>query len=185
MLASDKETDLIEGCRAGDNAARQELYTRYARPMLAVCFRYVGDLDEAHDVLHDGFVKVFTHFTFRGESTLKTWLTHVMVTQSIDYLRRKKVFAPLDDETLSLYEPTDEEENWEEDHRLTQEVLLGFLAQLPDGCRTVFNLFVMEGKSHKEIARLMGIREHSSTSQLHRAKALLAQRIKAYLEECK
>lgn len=184
MLTLDNETDLVEGCRVGDDAARRELYTRYASAMLAVCYRYVGDEDEAHDVLHDGFVKVFTHFTFRGESTLRTWLTHVMVSQSIDFLRKKKVFSPLDEETMSRYEPLDEEETLETDDRLTQEVLLGFIAELPDGYRTVFNLYVFEEKSHKEIARLLGIREHTSTSQLHRAKAMLSKRIKEFLEEC-
>lgn len=82
---------------------------------------------------------------------------------------------------MARYEPSDEEALMEADDRLTQELLLGFVAELPDGCRTVFNLFVFEGKSHKEIARLLGIREHSSTSQLHRAKTLLSKRIKEYL----
>ena len=58
--------------------------------MLAVCFRYTGDIDTAHDVLHDAFIKIFTRFSFRGESSLSTWLTKVMVTQSLDYLRREK-----------------------------------------------------------------------------------------------
>ncbi len=181
MLTVDSEADLIEGCRAGEDAARRELYTRFAPAMLAVCYRYVGDEDEAHDVMHDGFVKVFTRFNFRGESSLQTWLTHVMVSQSIDFLRRKKSFSPLTEETMARYEPSDEEALMEADDRLTQELLLGFVAELPDGCRTVFNLFVFEGKSHKEIARLLGIREHSSTSQLHRAKTLLSKRIKEYL----
>ena len=148
----ENEIELIKGCRAGKDSARKELYTLYSKQMLAVCFRYTGDMDAAHDVLHDGFIKIFTNFSFRGESSLSTWITRVMVTQSLDYLRREK--------------------------RVSQ--LMAFIAELPDGCRTVFNLYVFEEKSHKEIARMLHIKEHSSTSQLHRAKYLLAKRIKEY-----
>ena len=153
-LTLENEIELIEGCRAGKDSARKELYTLYSKQMLAVCYRYTGDMDAAHDVLHDGFIKIFTRFTFRGECALGTWVTRVMVTQAIDYLRRK--------------------------HRFSQLVVSE--EQLPDGCRTVFNLYVFEEKSHKEIAELLHIKEHSSTSQLHRAKCMLAKRIKEYTE---
>ena len=86
----ENEIELIEGCRAGKDSARKELYTLYSKQMLAVCYRYTGDEDAAHDVLHDGFIKIFTHFTFRGECALATWVTRVMVTQAIDYLRKQK-----------------------------------------------------------------------------------------------
>ena len=66
-LTLENEIELIEGCRAGKDSARKELYTLYSKQMLAVCYRYTGDVDAAHDVLHDGFIKIFTHFTFRGE----------------------------------------------------------------------------------------------------------------------
>ena len=69
----ENEIELIKGCRAGKDSARKELYTLYSKQMLAVCFRYTGDMDAAHDVLHDGFIKIFTNFSFRGESSLCTW----------------------------------------------------------------------------------------------------------------
>jgi RNA polymerase sigma-70 factor (ECF subfamily) len=150
--------------------------------MLAVCYRYTGDLDAAHDVVHDGFIKIFTHFTFRGESSLNTWITRVMITQSIDYLRRKTRRLDLfssDGEWTDLPDILPEEE--EQVERIPREVLLKFVAELPDGYRAVFNLYVFEQKSHKEIAELLKIKEHSSTSQLHRAKVLLANRIKEYV----
>ena len=146
----ENEIELIKGCRAGKDSARKELYTLYSKQMLAVCFRYTGDMDAAHDVLHDGFIKIFTNFSFRGESSLSTWITRVMVTQSGGGAG------------------------------ISEEQLMAFIAELPDGCRTVFNLYVFEEKSHKEIARMLHIKEHSSTSQLHRAKYLLAKRIKEY-----
>lgn len=175
------EIELVEGCRAGKDAARKALYTRFAEQMLAVCYRYTGDLDAAHDVLHDGFVKVFTRFTYRGECALGTWLTRVMVTQSIDYIRKRERQARLMTSEEQLPDVADEEEIARLGCNLSEEELLGFVAELPDGCRTVFNLYVFEEKSHKEIAELLGIKEHSSTSQLHRAKYLLAKRIKEYI----
>lgn len=150
--------------------------------MLAVCYRYVGDIDEARDVLHDGFIKIFSNFTFRGECSLATWMTRVMMTQSIDYLRRKQRFNQLIVSDDHLPDVVDEAEAAESGSQLSEEILMQFVAELPDGCRTVFNLYVFEEKSHKEIARLLHIKEHSSTSQLHRAKSLLAKRIKEYTE---
>lgn len=182
VLVLDCEIELVEGCRAGDNAARKELYTLYSRQMLAVCYRYVGNIDEAHDVLHDGFIKIFSNFTFRGECSLATWMTRVMMTQSIDYLRRKQRFNQLIVSDDHLPDVVDEAEAAESGSQLSEEILMQFVAELPDGCRTVFNLYVFEEKSHKEIARLLHIKEHSSTSQLHRAKSLLAKRIKEYTE---
>lgn len=179
----ENENELIEGCRAGKEAARKELYTLYSRQMLAVCYRYTGDADAAHDVLHDGFIKIFTHFTFRGECALSTWVTRIMVTQSIDYLRRRQRFDRLVLKEEQLPDIPDEATVVESGGRLSEEVLLSFVAELPDGCRTVFNLYVFEEKSHKEIAELLHIKEHSSTSQLHRAKSLLAKRIKEYTDD--
>lgn len=175
----ENEIELIKGCRAGVESARKDLYTIYSKRMLAVCYRYTGDMDAAHDVLHDGFIKIFTKFSFRGESSLGTWITKVMVTQSLDYLRQKKRFNEriIHEETLpdvpDIGEMSDET-------AVSQENLMKFVAELPDGCRMVFNLYVFEAKSHKEIADMLRIKEHSSTSQLHRAKCLLAKRIKEY-----
>lgn len=176
------EVELVEGCRAGEETAQKALYMLYARQMLSVCYRYTGDLDVAHDVLHDGFIKIFTHFSFRGECSLTTWVTRVMVTQAIDYLRRQKHISRLMVTEEQLPDVVDEDTVAEAGGQLSEETLMQFVAELPEGCRTVFNLFVFEEKSHKEIAELLHIKEHSSTSQLHRAKCILAKRIKEYVE---
>ncbi|WP_294619139.1 sigma-70 family RNA polymerase sigma factor [uncultured Bacteroides sp.] len=181
-LTLENEIELIEGCRAGKDSARKELYTLYSKRMLAVCYRYTGDMDAAHDVMHDGFVKIFTRFTFRGECTLVTWITRVMVTQAIDYLRKRHRFSQLVVNDGQFPDVQDEACIAEGGSRLSEEVLMAFVAELPDGCRTVFNLYVFEEKSHKEIAEILHIKEHSSTSQLHRAKCMLAKRIKEYTE---
>lgn len=181
-LVLENEIELVEGCRAGMDSARRELYTLYSKQMLAVCYRYTGDMDAAYDVLHDGFIKIFTHFTFRGECALGTWVTRVMVTQAIDYLRKQQRFNRLVVTEEQLPDIADETEVAEAGSRLSEELLMKFVAELPDGCRTVFNLYVFEEKSHKEIAELLHIKEHSSTSQLHRAKSLLVRRIKEYID---
>ena len=175
----ENEIELIKGCRAGKDSARKELYTLYSKQMLAVCFRYTGDMDAEHDVLHDGFIKIFTNFSFRGESSLCTWITRVMVTQSLDFLRREKRVSQLVVHEEQLPDIPDISDSGG-GAGISEEQLMAFIAELPDGCRTVFNLYVFEEKSHKEIAKMLHIKEHSSTSQLHRAKYLLAKRIKEY-----
>mgnify|MGYP000128371486 FL=1 len=175
----ENEIELIKGCKAGDNVARKKLYTLYSNKMLAVCYRYTGDMDVAHDVLHDAFIKIFTGFNFRGEASLSTWITRIMVTQSLDFLRREKRVSQLVVHEEQLPDIPDISDSGG-GAGISEEQLMAFIAELPDGCRTVFNLYVFEEKSHKEIAKMLHIKEHSSTSQLHRAKYLLAKRIKEY-----
>jgi RNA polymerase sigma-70 factor (ECF subfamily) len=172
---------MIEGCRTGDNSARKAFYDLYSKRMLAVCYRYTGDEDAAHDVLHDGFIKIFTRFNFRGECSLDTWVARIMVNQCLDYLRRnKRINGVISSEELPDLPDEAEADAALMGGQLSNEVLRELVTGLPDGCREVFNLFVFEEKSHKEIAALLGIKEHSSTSQLHRAKHMLMKKIKDY-----
>lgn len=182
MCRLENEEKLIAGCRAGDDAARELLYRRYSKQLMAVCYRYTGSMDDALDVLHDGFIKIFTHFTFRGESALATWLTKVMISQAVDYLRKKHRFISLFGEVDDGLEevPDDDNDIVFAGSRLTEQELLQLVAELPEGCRTVFNLFVIDGKTHREIAEMLHIKEHSSTSQYHRARKILKDKIKAY-----
>lgn len=180
----EKEKQLIEGCRGGSNSAREELYNTYSKQLLAICYRYTGDMDVAYDVLHDAFIKIFTHFTFRGESSLSTWLTKIVTAQAIDYLRQRQRSSRFFTDEDEIPDVPDLVESSGED-TLSEKQLLEFIAELPDGCRMVFNLYVFEHKSHKEIAQLLHIKEHSSTSQLHYAKFLLANRINDYRNEKK
>lgn len=178
----ENEEKLIAGCRAGEDAAREMLYRRYSKQLMAVCFRYTGSMDDALDVLHDGFIKIFTHFTFKGESALATWLTKVMISEAVNFLRKRRRFTALFDEEDIRFEdvPDDDNDIIFAGSRLTEQELLQLVAELPEGCRTVFNLFVIDGKTHQEIAEMLHIKEHSSTSQYHRARKLLKEKIKAY-----
>ncbi len=178
------EVELTERCQAEDNEARREFYEQYAGQMFGICFRYSGDRDTAQDLLHDGFIKAyssFNKFTYRGEGSLRAWLSRVMVNVSLDYLRKNEASR----QTLTLDQiPETMEEPQEEDVSvIPHQVLMKFIAELPEGYRTVFNLYAMEKMSHKEIAEKLGINERTSSSQFFRAKKLLAKRINEYLRD--
>lgn len=179
-----EEAKLAEKCRQGDNEARKELYDRYAGRLMAVCMRYAGDRSAAEDLMHDAFLKIFgafDHFSYRGEGSLRAWMERVTVNVALEWIRQRNRQGQvlLDEGRVKgdIAEPdTGEVES------VPKEVLLRFVAELPEGYRTVFNLFCVEEFSHREIAQMLGINEKSSSSQLFRARALLAQRVKEYLK---
>lgn len=174
------EAELAERCGKGDNLARKQLYERYARQLMAICVRYVGDREAAQDVLHDGFLNVFRSFdkfTYKGEGSLKAWISRVMVNESLGYLRKKSL---ANQEIVVEEVPDVMDEDDEAMEHIPQSVLMQFIKELPDGYRTVFNLYVFEEKGHREIAQMLGITEHTSSSQLHRAKNLLIKKINDY-----
>lgn len=179
-----EEQDLAERCGQGDNLARKELYERYAGRMLAVCLRYAGNRETAEDLMHDGFLKVFysfDKFTWRGDGSLRAWMERIMINTVLQYLRKNDVMN-------RLVEVNDFPDMYDEPDAsmvdvIPENVLMRFVSELPTGYRTVFNLFVFEGKSHREIAHSLGINEKSSASQLVRAKASLAAKIKAWVKE--
>ena len=166
-----EEQELAERCRQGDNLARKELYERYAGRMLSVCLRYAGDRETAQDLMHDGFLKLFDSFdkfTWRGEGSLRAWMERVMVNTVLQYLRKNDVM----NQSSALENAP---EAYEEPEGSSIDVI-------PAGYRTVFNLYIFEEKSHKEIARLLGINEKSSASQLTRAKATLAAKVREWMK---
>lgn len=174
------EEEIYEGCRRGDNAARKELYVRYAGKLLAIGIRYLADKETAEDVLHDVFVKVlssFGKFKYIGKGSIQAWITRVMVNECIEYLRKKRQTDTIPIENM----PGDIKEDANEIDNIPEKVLLQFISELPTGYRTVFNLYVFERKSHREIAEKLGINEKSSSSQFFRARAMLGKKVKDYL----
>jgi RNA polymerase sigma factor (sigma-70 family) len=167
------EDELIEGCRNEDRASQKALYDRYCRKMLVVCMRYSKSTAEAEDILQEGFVKVFKGIKdFRRESKLDTWMTRIMVNTALNVQRKKLYLYPMVDvEDIHL---PDVEVSMSNVH-FTQ--LLEMIQALPHGCQVVFNLFAIEGFSHKEIAEQLGISEGTSKSQFARAKSLLQERL--------
>jgi RNA polymerase sigma-70 factor (ECF subfamily) len=140
--------------------------------MWRVICRYVREVQEAEDVLVQGFHKVFTHlhqFEWRGDDSLEKWIRKIMVNESLMALRRRKLWlAPEED-------ADGESADWQPGADLDAEVIYGLIRQLPDGYRAVFNLFAIEGYSHAEIAERLQINEGTSRSQLSKAKGLLQQ----------
>ena len=156
-------------------------YERYAGYLTAVCARYIVDRDTLKDVLQESFIKIFGHidqFEYRGEGSVRAWVTRIGVNHSLKALRRKGRMSYVDDLPDEPEEPLDGGLP-----HIQPEVLQEMIRSLPDGYRAVFNLFVFEKKSHKEIAGLLGIKEDSSASQYFRARATLAKKIKAYIKE--
>ncbi len=178
MYSAQDEAQLINDCQRQIAAAQQQLYESYARKMMGVCMRYVNDYETARDLLHDGFIKVFTHITsFQGEGSFEGWLRRVFVTTALEYLRKNDVLRESYDISTNYNLQTEEETIIE---RISADELRTIIGTLPTGFRTVFNLYAVEGYSHKEIGKLLGITESTSRSQFARAKNILKQKIEAH-----
>lgn len=179
------EQHIASGCRAGDDAARRELYERFSGRLYGICRRYVSDSAEAQDVLQDAFVRIFTSFdkfNWRGEGSLRAWAERITVNMALEHLRKNARVKFSSAEEVLLKQGEDPAVEAESVRAVPHEVLMRFIGELPDGYRTVFNLYCIEDYSHREIAQMLGINEKSSSSQLSRAKTLLAARIKDYLK---
>ncbi|MFI3259997.1 MAG: sigma-70 family RNA polymerase sigma factor [Rikenellaceae bacterium] len=176
-----REERLIEDVKRGGSEAKRLLYDTYAGALYSVAMRYVGRRDVAEDMVHDSFIKVFRSFegfSYRGEGSLKAWMVRITINTSLEWLRAQKRMGEIAD--LEGVE-AEEEPTISEVEQIPQEILMRLIGELPDGYRTIFNLFCVEGYSHREIAKELGIKEKSSSSQLLRAKRLLASKIKAIL----
>jgi RNA polymerase sigma-70 factor (ECF subfamily) len=169
------EQQLTEGCRKGNRLAQKELYDTYSRKMMGVCLRYVSDRETARDLLQDGFVKVFTNIdAYSGEGSLEGWMRKIFVNCALEYLRKTDILreAVALDDTTGLSHP-----GYSVISEMAAGELLELVEELPTGFRTVFNLFAIEGFSHKEIGEMLGITESTSRSQYTRAKQLLQHKI--------
>ena len=183
FMQADKE--LIEGCANGNRASQRALYERYCKKMLVVCQRYAKSSQEAEDILQEGFIKVFKAIkNFRFESKLDTWITRIMINTALNSQRQKLYLFPMVDVT-ELQLPEREEVSLSGFHLAE---LIKMIQSLPDGCRVVFNLFAIEGYTHKEIGEMLGVSEGTSKSQFNRAKALLRAKLEketSYAREAK
>lgn len=174
------EEQILHDIKNGKMEAKRRLYDRYSGIVMSVCMRYMGNRDDACDVLQDAFIKILTRIgeiSFKGEGTLKSWIVRVTVNEALSALRRQVHFA--DTDTL----PDVPEEDEPDVGKVPMEVLIRLIGELPNGYRTVFNMFVMERMGHKEIAQRLGIGVSSSASQLLRAKKILAREINEYIKQ--
>lgn len=185
-IAGADEKRLIRDIMKGNREAMQEFYSLTVRSMTAACFRYVVDQDDVKDVLQESYLKAFSRidsFVPRDDGSLVAWLRRIVVNESLQLLRRKKLLNQLvsiDNVEDELEDVADETEvtNYASSIDITE--LMTLVQQLPAGYRTIFNLFAIEKLPHSKIASLLGISEGTSASQFHRARRLLAERIIEY-----
>jgi RNA polymerase sigma-70 factor (ECF subfamily) len=168
------DADFLEKLVSGDRRAQRELYDRYAPRMYALCLRYTSGADLANDLLQEGFIKVYMHLhQYRGQGPFEGWMRRIFVNTAIEQLRKRVIWKHTDGD---LPEDLAEQPGSAYDN-LALKDLLRLVQSLPDGYRTVFNLYVVEGHSHRQIADMLGINEGTSKSQLSRAKAILQKQI--------
>ena len=173
--------ELIKEAKKGSAAAQKLLFNMMSDRMMLVCRRYVKTYEDAEEVLLDGFYKFFKNlssFTYHGDASMYAWVKKIMINECLMFLRKKHSF-------IIATEKEAEEIPLEEEalNNLSASEIFNLIVDLPIGYRTVFNLYVVEGMGHKEIAKLLGIAEGTSKSQLNKAKLLLQKNLMQKGEE--
>ena len=181
---NDPEATLLEQIRHGDKKAMKELYCHYSGYLNAVCSRYIACDEDVRDVLQESFIKIFSSidkFCYKGDGSLKAWMSKIAVNESLTLLNKKEKLAIVQygSDIPDTIDDNDDDEG-PDTGDIPVRAIQAMIRKLHTGYRTVFNLYVFEGKSHKEIAEMLNLKESSSASQLHRAKALLAKMIQEY-----
>ncbi len=168
------EKELLKACLSGDRSAQRDIFYLYSGKMMAVCQRFAKNRHEAEDVLQDAFVKVFTHMhEFANAGSFEGWVRRIVINTAIkNNLKNHTIFQELDPEHVKedMVPP-------EVFSSLSEEELIRLITSIPDGYRTVFNLYVIEGFTHKEIAEMFHIEEATSRSQLAKARRLLQEKV--------
>jgi RNA polymerase sigma factor (sigma-70 family) len=169
------EEELVRRCKRGDLKSQQRLYDLFSDRFFRLAFRYVKNQTEAEDVVMMAFVKIFTYmekFAWRDVGSLEAWMRKILINESLMALRKKHNFYLT--ETLDVENPVHDVEIFEQ---TDTDYLYQLILELPDGYRTVFNLFAIEGYDHSEIAELLSITESTSRSQLFKARQILIRKI--------
>lgn len=181
-MANNINSEIVYKCREGNKKAMQSLYEAYKRRMLGVCLRYTNDAEEAKDLMHDGFVKVFTSLDkWKEEIPFEGWLTVVIRNNAINSIRKQgrlnfvnfeQVENQVEYEDINL----NEKEDWIKN--ISAEDAIDLINSLPEKYKVIINLYALEGMSHKEIAEMLGTTEGTSKSQLSRARQQLIQLVR-------
>lgn len=167
--------DIIEGCRQWKRSSQEALYRQFFGYAMAICLRYASNKDEAIEILNDGFLKIFNHIqSYDTSRPFKSWLSKIMANTAIDHLRSKKKISFSEDITQAYDLGVHDDKALD---KLAYEEILQLVQDLPPAYKTVFNLYVMEGFQHQEIADLLGISEGTSKSNLFKAKRILKTKI--------
>jgi len=168
------ENEIIALCIKGDRNACRQLFTMYSGKMMALCYRFSRDRSEAEDMLQEGFVRIFDKLNlFSGQGSLESWMRRVMINNALKYKQKhvtKYNYSEI--ENFHIYDP-----NPSIIDELSKEEIIRLVQSMPAGYKTVFNLYVIEGYSHKEIANMLEIGESTSRSQLVKARTLLKEKL--------
>ena len=180
------EEKIIKAAIRGEEKAYQALYEAHVGYLYGVALRYIADRDSAKDILQNAFIKIFSslkQFRYRGEGAFRAWAKRIVINEALIWIRREQRFVLIDEEHRGEVEEgtTEEQEGMME--QISQEELMRQIRLLPEGYRMVFNLYAIEGYSHREIAEQLGISEGTSASQYARAKRRLKARIQKWLGE--
>lgn len=174
------EEELINGCKANKRDLQKALYQRYSARMMMICLRYTKNREEAEDVLQDGFIKLFNNIhQYTGSGSFEGWMRRIMVNTALEAIRKKKVdFSPIDIQNLENNEASEQDVL----SNIAVKDLILLIQSLPNGCQLIFNLYVIEGYNHREIAEKLAVSEGTSKSQLARARQLLQEKLKSTYE---
>ncbi len=174
ILNNYTEQELIRLCLEGDRIACKQLFDVYSRKMMALCFRFARDYNEAEDILQEGFVRIFNKLDlYSGQGSFEAWMKRVMINTALKYRQRYVIRYNYSD--ISDHQIFDNTPNAIDD--LSSQEIMKLIQKLPDGYKTVFSLYVIEGYSHKDIAELLGIGESTSRSQLVKARNMLKDKL--------
>jgi len=172
--------NIIRGCQAGDSRAQRELYVLFKDKMFGICLRYAGNFDDAQDIVHDGFVKIFMKIgQFRFEGSFEGWMRRIMVNTSLEKYRMHCQVININDFTKEI----DNTDSSDFSTEISARELVRFVQELSPRYRMVFNLYAIEGYSHKEISNMMDITEGTSKSNLSRARAILQEKVRKYFSQ--
>lgn len=164
----------IEKCLEGNKRAQRALFKAYSQRMFVLCYRYVKNKEDAEEMVSDGFVKIFhslSSFDYKNLKSLEAWIKRIMINECLMFLRKRKITFL--DENVAV----NVESKNKADDELAANELYDLLLSLPVGYRTIFNLYAIEGYSHKEISKLLGINEGTSRSQLTKARSSLKEMV--------
>jgi len=179
------ERELATRCAAKDREAQEVLYKRYASMLYALCFRYVGDREEAQDLMHDSMIKAMDSicsFHYNGDGSLCAWLRRLTINVSIDRLREMSKFRLIPLEQITEPDSLKADEDDDALNNIPAQVMMDMVVRLPSVKRTIFNMYCIDGFSHKEIAAKMNITEKGSASILAKARAQLRGTVNDYLK---
>jgi RNA polymerase sigma factor (sigma-70 family) len=177
-----EDSDLIRGCIQRDRKMQEMLYHRFSPKMYAVCLRYSKNVDDAQDLLQEGFIKVYKNIEkFRAEGSFEGWVRRIFVNTSIEHFRKV-----VNNQSLTeTQEVTIEDKEWNALDNMAEKDIINMVQELSPGYRQVFNMYVIEGYSHRDIGEILGISEGTSKSQLARAKGILKKMVEERLTNTK